>query len=663
MPYYPMRWFLPLLCMILFSCCTGKMWGQANAHLLDSLTQELERVENPVDRIDVLVKSAKEYRDTDYQQAINWSKEALKLAQQTQSREDALQALMSLAELYTGYTHAYDQAIMYLSSAMQVVDEKGEPKVKMRILQYSAYVYFRMSNEAVAEAAYIEAIRFAEEMEYTDNYSNLNGKLAEFYLSYGKLEAAKERYRIVLEVEQVDGFAMTAPETKVALAQYFELIEDYPAAISICEDAASDFSNNANHRWEAYTWSYLADLQLKSGNPKLALENANKGLSIARKYHLPKEMADNQHKLSTIYDSLGQYREALVQFRSYTTSRDSMLSLEKSAQIADIQSTHELDRKEQEILQGEKERENQLLRSRIIYIIGGGALVIIVLLTLFLFRSYRQKQQVNDQLADRVELKDRALSEVVTILRLEIHEHLQTQQKLADSNADLNQLIYRSSHDLRGPLASIQGLVMLAESEPSPDAKLNYFQMIGLSADRLSEKLDALLQATVIAEREVKLSQIDFEERVGSVLKGLRKYEFAKGIEVELVMGKELSFESDAYMIDLILHNLIENAMQYKRKGDARAFVKIFAKRIKEGISLRVEDNGLGISQDQLSQVFNMFVKTDAAGHSTGMGLYLVKKVVDKMGGTVRLESREGEGTHAIIIIPEGAETAASPSA
>lgn len=234
---------------------------------------------------------------------------------------------------------------------------------------------------------------------------------------------------------------------------------------------------------------------------------------------------------------------------------------------------------------------------------------------------------------------------------MDITTRKETEEKLIDKNKELNTFIYRSTHDLRGPLMSIIGLTSLAKKEDDPQQMQGYVKMI----DEATRKLDAILLSLIttmsIKDSRPAIKKIDFEELVESVLKRIDTIDGYGRIAITSDIKVKQAFFSDELVLGSILQNVIENAVKYHNKfQDPRITIKIYDEGAK--IKIEIADNGPGMAEEIQQKVFDMFFRGNTGSKGSGLGLYIVKNGVEKLGGTIILNSKEKDGTTFIITLP-----------
>jgi signal transduction histidine kinase len=232
----------------------------------------------------------------------------------------------------------------------------------------------------------------------------------------------------------------------------------------------------------------------------------------------------------------------------------------------------------------------------------------------------------------------------------------QTEKELRLMNektrAELEFLIYSISHDLRSPILSVKGLLMLIKDfeKLNPESN-NYLQMAEGSVDRLDQNIYDILDFADNAKIELKSESFDMREMVQEIfndLKFLTKFPINFQIEIE---GSEMVY-GDKKRLKTIIKNLASNAVKYSRIDAADAFIKFKMRQDNDQIEFQVEDNGIGIPTEQHQKIFDMFYRYANDNNGSGLGLFIVKEALAKIGGKIYVESELGIGSTFSVIIP-----------
>ncbi len=220
-------------------------------------------------------------------------------------------------------------------------------------------------------------------------------------------------------------------------------------------------------------------------------------------------------------------------------------------------------------------------------------------------------------------------------------------KELQKINSDLDSFVYTASHDLKSPISNLEGLVnVLSEliSEKCNDEEEQIFNMIHTSIDRFKTTILDLTEISRIQKGfEDDLNDLGFEEILFEVKNDLTNLiTNAKAIIISDFKIENIFFSTRS--LKSIVYNLISNALKYKDPG-RNAIVKITTEMLGDYMLLSVEDNGLGINPDKKDTVFSMFKRLHSHVEGSGVGLYIVKRIIENNGGKIEIESELGVGT------------------
>jgi PAS domain S-box-containing protein len=237
--------------------------------------------------------------------------------------------------------------------------------------------------------------------------------------------------------------------------------------------------------------------------------------------------------------------------------------------------------------------------------------------------------------------------------RKEAEELLEKQNKeLRKANEELDRFVYSASHDLRAPLASILGLLNISNLEEDVTQLRNINKMIFTSVNKLDRFVRDIIDHSRNARLEIQVEPINFKELVSESIEQLNYMQTSKNINIQILDSGINEFWSDKKRIAVIINNLLSNAIKYHnlRQSDPYIYFKI---NLSENlIKIRVEDNGNGIDPKSISKIFNMFYRGSENSVGSGLGLYIVKEIVEKLSGTISVKSTPGVGTAFMIDIP-----------
>lgn len=227
-------------------------------------------------------------------------------------------------------------------------------------------------------------------------------------------------------------------------------------------------------------------------------------------------------------------------------------------------------------------------------------------------------------------------------------------EELVKINNELDNFVYSVSHNLRAPLSTVMGLLNLARQQlPGQREWENYVEMMGSSISKLDDTLKEILEYSRNARNEVAAEEIDFERLATLAFEKQRYQEGFDQVEKSVSVRCEKRFHSDAYRIGVIINNLISNAIRYMDKEKSRKMMEIRVISTPQGVSLTINDNGVGILDEMRDKVFNMFFRGSVRSEGAGLGLYIVREMVSKLNGSLQLDSEPGKGTSITIELPD----------
>lgn len=223
--------------------------------------------------------------------------------------------------------------------------------------------------------------------------------------------------------------------------------------------------------------------------------------------------------------------------------------------------------------------------------------------------------------------------------------------ELEKINDELNRFIYSTSHDLRSPLMSVLGIINLARLDNSVKDPNGYVDMIESCILKLDGFIQKIIEYYRNSRLDVEYEKIYFDSLLQECIANFKPQNTA--IEFQLNIDQPVDFKGDTFRISVILNNLISNAVKYQKPDEANPKVNLTVKVEPHKATIWIEDNGIGILSEHLSNIFKMFFRSKNNNKpGSGIGLYIVKEALNKIGGTINVESKYGEGTQFEITIP-----------
>ncbi len=224
--------------------------------------------------------------------------------------------------------------------------------------------------------------------------------------------------------------------------------------------------------------------------------------------------------------------------------------------------------------------------------------------------------------------------------------------ELKKLNEELDRFVYSASHDLRAPLSSVLGLVEIARLETTIEAKQKCLNMINESVLKLDGFINDIIDYSRNQRIDIKARQIDLEDEINDALKELKYLDKENRIEKIVEVDGDAGFITDARRLNIVLKNIISNAIRYHDLEKNNPYININVQRNTNMATISISDNGIGIEQSHLENIFKMFYRADESSKGSGLGLYIVKETIDKLGGHIEVEPQLGFGTTFTIKLP-----------
>jgi signal transduction histidine kinase len=278
------------------------------------------------------------------------------------------------------------------------------------------------------------------------------------------------------------------------------------------------------------------------------------------------------------------------------------------------------------------------------------------------YRRYKEEKETAQKLAlqiqqeanEQLEIKVMERTEQLSRAYEELHATLETnkeQTKIIEAkNAELDAFFYNVSHDLKGPISTLLGLAYLAKTEIADSKALHFIEIQQQQVQRLNHIINGLINLTKLNHTDLEKEKINFDKMIDDCIVSFNGLPNFDNLTFEKDIDPDVDFTCEWTLLNTVMQNLIENAIKYS--GERMPYVKIRVRDEAGWIHIEVEDNGLGISHEHQPKIFDMFYRATQNAQGTGLGLYILKKSVDRLNGTIELSSEPGVGSVFTIRLP-----------
>ena len=219
----------------------------------------------------------------------------------------------------------------------------------------------------------------------------------------------------------------------------------------------------------------------------------------------------------------------------------------------------------------------------------------------------------------------------------------------SEDSVGFNQLV----HDLKSPVNSLKGILQLANVQVEDEQAKEFFFMINECINKLENKISNTLTMYEKGHGLAEVEHVDFQLLLYEMMISLGHIEGFEKISFSTDINNATPFYSSRPLVESILQNLIENAIKYRHEDKGLCSVRISIHDVENGIRLRVIDNGIGIDKSHLPYIFEAnFKSVMNQKDSHGLGLFIVKRTVEKLNGKINVSSTLGVGTAFTIDLP-----------
>jgi signal transduction histidine kinase len=272
-----------------------------------------------------------------------------------------------------------------------------------------------------------------------------------------------------------------------------------------------------------------------------------------------------------------------------------------------------------EIIAGQQQR---IKKSRQYAFLLGLSLVFATVVVILLYRNNQYRRRMNEKLDGLV--KERT------------HELINTNEKLIKSRKELNNFLYKTSHDIRGPIATLMGLTNLTRLE-YPNENIDFFlRKIDSTAEHLNEIINRLTIISHISTQPVTIEKINLFELIHKIIKDC-EIQYSRKIQFKIKGNPPDFINSDKVLMDYILRSLLNNSYKYANDKESNPYIELKVSADPD-LSITVTDNGIGIQKKYADRIFDLFFVANEKDHGAGIGLYQAMLAVERLRGSITLK-------------------------
>lgn len=586
------------------------------------------------------------------------------------------EAVYQLGALYASLGE-YKLAAEFFFKSLDIYEHQKNRNEIGKVYFELGWVFMKQEWYEKSEQQIRRAIDISREIGNLGGEATGYNYLGILYFSQKKYDSALQALTRSLDIRKRIGYKKGVADTQFNLAELYEELGFADRAVQLYLSSYETKKELGNLIGIAISENKLGNFYTETRQFAKAKEYLDKSRATLRKLGAKEELLKNYKYTAEYFKKVMDYRSALEYNDLYGNLKDSVFSAAKNFQIAEMESRHALDAKEKEITllnlenmsrKQSLELQEETIRNQrtIIWIISVTVFLVIILLfimyrllqmrnkankELILLNKavHEQKEEITAQAEELQEAHDQigALNE-----DLEYRVRQRTHQ-LREAHKELDTFFYHASHDFRKPLTTFLGLVEIARSEVKDDEALFLFEKVRETAGSLDKMVNKLRAASIIGSDDMAIEEISFQQILNEVLSENQELIHKYNAHIRLNIQEVKPFKGSKYLMKVSINNLIENALLYSR-SEVPCVIEIAIKNEKGEVVVEVRDNGQGIEASLQPRIFDMYFRANEGSEGNGLGLYITRKAVEKMGGEITFTSKHEHGSSFYLHFPIG---------
>jgi len=570
--------------------------------------------------------------------------QAYALFKNTENEDEQQRCLVLIGVAYF-QKGKYAKAMEFFHKALNVFGKDNESIETANILSNIGNVHGMEKNLDKAIQYNQESLALFRKLNHNDGLTKALLNLGSQYSLKKEYDKAIKLYQEALPMTKLTNDKTTELLVLMNLGNRYSKKEKFELSMSYFQKALEVSAQLNNDEQTAKIYYNIASLQKNQSRYDKAIFYANKSLSLLDEVGEAKWVSYNYRLLVSCYEANGQYKEAFEINKLYHEIKSSLHNSEKSEKILELSAKYETEKKEFEnqVLKDEQLKNEAIIKQQKTQSILIGLTTFLLLLVLAtLFKNYRDKLKYTQNL-------EREVTERTSELKT-------SNSKLLKSNQELEKFAYIASHDLKTPLLNIISFTDLLEKQLENNAGPKtdkYLDIIKTGGKRMYSLIEDVLEYSKISgfENEINNEKIDLNNLCDEIKSNVHSTLNKPKAVIEIVEPLPIIYSNYSSFF-LLFKNLIQNGIKYNESPTPE--VKIYSKNDADTFSVFFEDNGIGVSKEYFTKIWDMFSRlhTHSEYEGTGLGLATCKKIMDQLKGSIHLSSEVGKGSVFEIRIP-----------
>ena len=682
----------PALIILLFIGCASNIQAQ-NLELINQLRTELKGAQGE-SRFKTLNAIGWEYRFSSPDSTIWYANQAYQLGVELKLKRDLARSLnyMGIANNYKGERikayESYNQALALAAEqndSTQIAhanNNLGRLFFEQGVLEKSykhfidalgifksindlsgiAYTYQSLGNLYQAQKdfaksgdSFLAAYRIREKLGNKRDIMSAATYLGGLYQAENKIGESSRYFMMADSLGRLIGDEINMADVKIRLAENYLKEGKLAMAQASASSGYDVIVKVGNKRLTPSANLVMGKIAIAKNNFTMAKKYFDNALRVSIEIKDAIGQMNAYYQLAEVAKHNGQKQLEIDLMNHYLVLNDSIKDLEVARQVERLQFKLEIDKKEKEndLLKIDQAFKDAVIAKQSILNIGLLVMTVLVSIILFFIWNFNRKNKlINHTLAlKNVEITRQQEEIAINNKRLFSHN-----QQLSELNHEKDMLMSIVAHDLRSPLNRISGLSHLIELTGGlSTTQLEYLEMIKKSTKAGADLITDLLDVNSFAERanSLSLSKVNLHTLISERIGLMAAMAVMKAIEIELIGNFPNEFLTDGSYIARIMDNLLTNAVKFSHPKSKIIVSSVGASGF---VGISVKDQGQGFSEEDKKSLFQKFKKLSArptgGESSNGLGLVIVKTLVDRLGGKIELVSTQSKGAEFIVRIP-----------
>ena len=586
---------------------------------------------------------------------------ALRLADSLRDWKGKAQSLNNIGVSFF-IQNNYEKALEYYLQALTLREKINDMKGVAGTLNNVGMVYRDRKEYSTALSYYFRALRLNDSLKNNAFFVRNLNNIGVAYENLNQLDSALLYHRHSLEMKRRLGDKAGISASLRNIGKVYVRQKSYNDALITLREALNMPETGKQVR--ALVLLDIAKVYEETEQANAGVSNVEAAMMLGRELGSALILQQCHEALARLFAQTRDHKRALENYQRFITLRDSLFNESSTRRLAALQTNYEIDRQRAQIdlLTKETELQNTVRNG----LIAGFVLMVILLGVSAV--AYRNKRRSNEQLretnAEILRQQDLLATQAVEI---QIANTAMSEKniELERSNDTLSALINEKNeimgivaHDLKNPIGAVRGLAELVQTGyvEEPQIKEVSGQIVS-TAERMLDLVKNLLDVNHLDSGMMQFQRqpVHLQPMIEATVWQYHEAAAQKGITLHVSNEAEQGIAlADEQATMQVLDNIISNAVKYSPHGK-NVFIRLNASN--DAIRIEVQDEGQGISPEDMKKLFGKFARLSArptgGEHSTGLGLSIVKKMVEAMNGKVWCESEEGKGATFIVELPK----------